>query len=155
MSRTYTIEAEWSLWIFYDYYSFLVAKFKGFWSLDFLVKNQNSCRGPIFEISKGVSNMFSRLYTIIFYVFCHSFWCTTTLQRNLEISYFRSYPTVYWRLFYYFLEFLHLWSWSKFWQNIILCQTSISDLHLLIFMLQSFDCLLKPFIEGVKEYQVP
>ena len=32
----------------------------------------------------------------LFYIFCHSFLCTTTLQRNLEISYFGSYPTVHW-----------------------------------------------------------
>ena len=74
---------------FYKDFSYLVGQFEGAWSLDFLEKNQNSCRGPIFEISKGISNIFPGLYTNFFYVFCHSFWCTITLQRNLEIYYFR------------------------------------------------------------------
>ena len=81
--------AGWSLLIIYKDCNYLVAKLKGVWSLEFLYKYQNSVRGPIFDISKGVSNMIPRLNTTYFYVFCHSFLSTITFQRNLEITYFR------------------------------------------------------------------
>ena len=89
------IEAGWSLLTYYGYFSYLVAIFEDFLSLDFLYENWNSVRGPIFEISKGILNMLPRLYINNFSIFCHSFWCTITFQTNLEINYFRSYPTVH------------------------------------------------------------
>ena len=58
----------------YEYFSCLAAKFEGYWSLYFLYEIWNSVRGPIFEIFKGILDMFPRLYTNYFSIFCHSFW---------------------------------------------------------------------------------
>ena len=52
------MEAGLSLLIFHEFWSYPVAKFEDFCSLDVLYENQNSVRGPIFEISKGILDMF-------------------------------------------------------------------------------------------------